>query len=89
MSARNVEQEFDNLKADFGKLSADLSALSAALRDLTGQDAQDYLAKLRSVAEARGQDAMASVGRHISQRPLASLLICFGLGFIIAKLIDR
>ena len=103
MSARNVEQEFDALKADFGKLSADLVVLSEALRSLTGQDAVNYLAKLRSFAGAeadglgtaatglgaRGQDALASVGRQISERPLASVLICFGLGLIISKLIER
>jgi ElaB/YqjD/DUF883 family membrane-anchored ribosome-binding protein len=103
MSARNVEQEFDSLKADFGKLSADLVALTEALRGLTGQDAKDYVAKLRSIAEAetdglraaaaglgaRGQDAMACVGRQISERPLASVLICFGVGLVIGKLIER
>ena len=103
MSARNVEQEFDSLKADFGKLSADLLALTEALRGLNGQDAKDGLAKLRSIAEseteglsaaaaalgARGQDAMASVGRQITERPVMSVLICFGLGLVIGKLLDR
>jgi ElaB/YqjD/DUF883 family membrane-anchored ribosome-binding protein len=103
MSARNVEQEFDSLKADFGKLSADLVALTDALRGLNGRDAKDYLAKLGSIAAgesdglraaaaelgARGQDAVASVGRQISDRPVMSVLICFGLGLLIGKLLDR
>jgi ElaB/YqjD/DUF883 family membrane-anchored ribosome-binding protein len=103
MSVRNVEQEFDSLRADFGKVRADLVALTEALGGLTGQDAKDCVAKLRSLAEAdadshraaatglgaRGQDAMACVGRQISERPLASVLICFGLGLVIGKFIER
>lgn len=103
MSVRNVEQDFDALKADFGKLSADLVNLTAALRDATGQGAQEYLAKVRSFTDqgsedvqaaaaalgARGRDAMNSVGEQIRDRPLMSLLICFGLGIVIGKLIDR
>ena len=103
MSTRNVELEIDTLKADFAKLSADLCGLTQALRGLDGQDAQDILAKLRAIAEAeteglraaaaglgaRGQDATAAVGRNIREHPVMSVLICFGLGLVIGKLIDR
>ncbi len=103
MSARNVEQEFDVLKADFGKLSGDLVRLTEALRDLTGEGAQGYLAKLRSATGqanedvhaaaaalgARGREGMEAIEQQVRARPLMSILICLGLGLIIGKLLDR
>ena len=103
MSARNVEQEFDVLKSDFGKLSTDLANLTTALRELTNQGAQDYVAKLRAAAGqanddihaaaaalgARGREGMETAAQHVRERPLASILICFGLGLVVGKLIDR
>ena len=103
MSARNVEAEFDTLKADFGKLSADLVRVTEALRDVTGQGAQDYLAKLRSVTGkagdevheaitelgSRGREGIEAVEHQVRERPLISILIGFGLGLVIGKLIVR
>ena len=103
MTTRNVEQEFDTLKSDFGKLSTDLSNLTAALRDLTAEGAQDYMAKLRAATEhangnvhaaaaalgARGREGLDAAAEHVRERPLASILICFGLGLVIGKLMDR
>jgi len=103
MAARNVEQEFDALKSDFGKLSTDLASLTAALRDLTTEGAQDTLAKLRAATAhangeihdaaaalgARGRDGVDAAIHHVRERPLTSILICFGLGLAIGKLLDR
>jgi len=103
MPGRNVEQEFDALKLDFGKLSSDLVRLTEALRDLTGEGAQEYVAKLRSVVSqanedaqaaaaalgARGREGIAAVEHQVRERPLMSILICFGVGLVIGKLIDR
>ncbi len=103
MSARNVEQEFDALKLDFGKLSSDMVGLTEALRDLAGRNAGEYGTKLRGVmgqateeVEAaaaalkdRGCQGAASVVHHMRERPLTSILVCFGLGVAIGKLMDR
>jgi ElaB/YqjD/DUF883 family membrane-anchored ribosome-binding protein len=103
MTARNVEQEFDALKADFGKLSTDLANLTTALREATGQGASDYLAKLRGAMEhangdvqaaaaalgARGREGMDAAAEHVRERPLTSILVCFGLGLVVGKLLDR
>jgi ElaB/YqjD/DUF883 family membrane-anchored ribosome-binding protein len=103
MSVRNVEQEFDALKSDFGKLSSDLGSLTEALRELTSESAQSYGAKLRAAAaqahedahaaaaalSARGREGMEAAAQQVRERPLASILVCFGLGLVLGKLIDR
>lgn len=103
MPARNVEQEFDALKLDFGKLSDDLVSLTAAMRELIDQGARDSAAKLRTAAGqahedihaaaaalgARGKEGVAAAAQQIRERPLTSILIGFGLGFVLGKLFDR
>ncbi len=103
MSVRNVEQEFDALKTDVGTLSADLVRLTEALRELTGEGAQGYWAKLRSVTGqaseevhaasaalgARGREGIDAIERQVRANPLMSILICLGLGLVIGKLLDR
>jgi ElaB/YqjD/DUF883 family membrane-anchored ribosome-binding protein len=96
MPPRTIEQEFDTLKADFSKLSSDLANLTEVLRDLTGQGAQASFDKLRAAAgngvdaaAAHGRDGVAAVMQQVRERPLASILVCFGLGLVIGKLIDR
>jgi ElaB/YqjD/DUF883 family membrane-anchored ribosome-binding protein len=103
MSARNVEQEFDALKSDFAKLSADLVNLTEAMRNLTGENAQEYMKKGRNVLDQankdveaaaaalgeRGRQGITAIAHQIKERPLTSILICLGLGIVVGKLIDR
>jgi ElaB/YqjD/DUF883 family membrane-anchored ribosome-binding protein len=103
MPARNVEQEFDALKADFGKLSSDFTNLAEAMRNLTGEEAQEFLKKGRdamgkaqhevaagaAALGAHGRQGIDCAARQIRERPLTSILICLGVGFVIGKLIDR
>jgi len=103
MPARNVEQEFDALKQDFAKLGTDLMGLTEAMRGLTTSEVQEHLAKLRAVMghanddveaaaralSAQGHKGMAAAARCVVERPLTSILVCFGLGVVIGKLIDR
>jgi len=103
MPARNVEQEFDALKLDFAKLGTDLMGLTEAMRGLTTTEVQEHLAKLRAVMghanddveaaalalSARGRKGVAVAAQCIGERPLTSILVCFGLGVVIGKLFDR
>jgi ElaB/YqjD/DUF883 family membrane-anchored ribosome-binding protein len=103
MAARNVEQEFDALKSDFGRLSSDLVNLTEAMRGLIGGDAQDTIAKVRTVMGqagesveataaalgARGRKGIACLEHQVRERPLTSILVCLGVGLVLGKLIDR
>jgi ElaB/YqjD/DUF883 family membrane-anchored ribosome-binding protein len=92
MPARNVEQEFDALKADFGKLSSDFVNLAEAMRNRTGEEAQEFLKKGRDAmdkAQEYGRQGIDCAARQIRERPLTSILICLVVGFVIGKLIDR
>ena len=102
MAEDNIRKEFEELKTDFDKLRGDIAGLVDALRD-AGMDraaeakadlGEQYSAqreKLRAAlnrARARGDEAVDDLEQGIAEHPLSSLAMAFGLGFIIAKLID-
>src|ERR1700719_521202 len=96
MTARNLETEFDTVKDDLTKLRADIAQLSAALKDVTSETVRDQLASIRgridaAAGEARvhGRQTIDELTDHIEERPLASVLLAFGVGLLIGKLLDR
>ncbi len=96
MTARNVEGEFDTLKDDLGKLRADVSNLSSALKDVTSDTVREQVeiirARIDSIAvdaKLQGRASLDDLTGRIEERPLASVLIAFGVGVLIGKLFDR
>jgi ElaB/YqjD/DUF883 family membrane-anchored ribosome-binding protein len=96
MATRNVEGEFDTLKDDLGKLRADVSNLSSALKDVTSDTVREQVeiirARIDSIAadaKLQGRASLDDLTGRIEERPLASVLIAFGVGVLIGKLFDR
>lgn len=85
MAERNIEKDIDALRSDFAALQSDLQALTRTLarraRTAAADTADDLL--------ARGRDGVAAVEGQVAERPLASLLIAFGAGVALGKLLDR
>ena len=97
-----IRKEMDALKADIAQLRQDIRGLTAAVRDVasdkarqTRSDTQERLqgawedleSKLDEVID-QGRATMGDVQSQIGQHPAGSLLTAFGVGFIIAKLLD-
>jgi ElaB/YqjD/DUF883 family membrane-anchored ribosome-binding protein len=97
-----IRKEMDALKADIAQLRQDIVGLTAAVRDVasdkvhkTRADTQervrsaweDLERKLDEVLE-QGKATMGNVENQIGQHPAGSLLTAFGVGFIVAKLLD-
>ena len=103
MAEADLAREMETLRADLAKLRSDLAGVAEALKDegqKKAQSARDGLTDLlHSVKEqigealdqagAKGKRSVEVVGHQIEERPLASLLTAFGVGFILAKLLDR
>jgi ElaB/YqjD/DUF883 family membrane-anchored ribosome-binding protein len=97
-----VREELDALKADIAQLRKDIMGLTAAVRDVASDKAQqtrtetqerlrgaweELERKLDAVIE-QGKSTMGDVQNQIGQHPAGSVLTAFGVGFIIAKLLD-
>lgn len=102
MADDNIRKEFEELKTDFNHLREDIASLVEALQDAgmdkvseakagLGEQYAERREKLRAAlnrARTRGDEAMDDIEQSISEHPLSSLAMAFGLGFIIAKLME-
>jgi ElaB/YqjD/DUF883 family membrane-anchored ribosome-binding protein len=96
MTARNIDGEFDNVKDDLTKLRNDIANLSNALKDVTSDTVNEQIALIRhridgitGDAKQHGRATLDDLTVRIEERPLASVLIAFGVGLLIGRILDR
>jgi ElaB/YqjD/DUF883 family membrane-anchored ribosome-binding protein len=96
MSSHDVESEFGTVKDDLVKLRADIANLSAALKELTSETVHEQVDSLKgridhltSDAKLRGRQTLDDLADQIEERPVSSVLIAFGVGILIGRLLDR
>ncbi len=96
MANRNLESELDLLRDDIDKLRTDLAALTGTLTASTREELEERVRRLREGAghmygEARRRvdEAPAALEKQVHDKPLTSLAVAFGVGFVIGKLFER
>lgn len=77
----NLNKEIEALKADLASLRSDISRLTGAARD----DISDFAGSARD----RGQKMEEGFEKRIGEHPWSSLLTAIGVGFVLAKVMDR
>jgi ElaB/YqjD/DUF883 family membrane-anchored ribosome-binding protein len=97
-----IRKELDALKADIAQLRGDIAALTAAVRDEASDKVHktkaeteervrgawaDLEEKLDEVLE-QGRSTVGDLETRVGQHPTGSLLTAFGVGFIVAKLLE-
>ena len=102
MTEDPISKELDALKADIAQLRQDIVGLTTAVRDVASDKAEktradtkeglrnaweDLEHKLDEVID-QGKSTMGDVQTQIGQHPASSLFTAFGIGFIVAKLLD-
>jgi len=92
--------DFDTIAGDLAALRRDFADLlsqmkSGALKDANGA-AENILGQLGDRAShlydsvtAQGERSVKAVGRQVEERPIMSLLIAFGVGFVASRLLSR
>jgi ElaB/YqjD/DUF883 family membrane-anchored ribosome-binding protein len=102
MADESIRRELDALKADIAQLREDIAGLTTAVRDTASEKVQktrdDTQERLRSTWEdlerklnetlEQGKATLGDVETRIGKHPAGSLLTAFGVGFIVAKLLD-
>lgn len=102
MAEADYQKEVQKLREDLAQLREDVSSLTQTLKDLGVQRTEDLKGSARAEYQRRreqfreqveglrdrGRDALDEVEESIGEHPMSSLLAAFGLGFIIAKMLD-
>lgn len=87
-----AHRDMDRLKADLDSLRRDLASLSGTLREVAVARGEQGAAVLRDYADhARGQaqEYFAEAERTVARNPLLSVAAAFGVGYLLARLMDR
>lgn len=90
-----LREDFNKLREDVGKLTETLKQLGLdrahgaqeRLNERIGE-AREKLRDRVDNAEQRGRAYYDQLENSVGERPLTSLLTAFGVGFVIAKLLD-
>jgi len=102
MTDDTLAKELESLKADISKLRADVADLTSALKGVAAEKADTANAKLHEeIREARdelrrrikhareyGEQRVDEFENQVGEHPVGSVLTAFGIGFVIAKLLD-
>lgn len=100
--AEEIRKELDALKNDIAQLRKDIASLSTAVKDVAADKVADGKAQAKEKAAGawedierkldevlgEGRETVRNVEQKIGEHPTGSLLTAFGVGFIIAKLMD-
>ncbi|MDE2229611.1 MAG: hypothetical protein KGL11_11300 [Alphaproteobacteria bacterium] len=94
--ARTDGADLDVIRDDIEALRKDLSRLmehvkSGAFQNIAGwvEEMSDDARRLYSQVLSEGERSAEALARQVDERPLASLLIAFGLGFLGGRLVLR
>jgi ElaB/YqjD/DUF883 family membrane-anchored ribosome-binding protein len=89
--AMDLTNDVDRLRGEIDEMRKDLKTLSRTMRDLgaeKGKEALEQVDYLRRRARKHATRAEEQIERGIEERPIISVVAAFGVGFLLAKLLD-
>lgn len=90
--AAETQKDIDDLKAQISSLKSDMSNIAESLSRLSGDvvtDGRDRLKQATEDQRRKAKEGREALEREITERPLTSMAAAFGIGFMLAKLLDR
>ncbi len=90
--ATATEKDLEELKSQYASLKSDLAEMSKSLSTLTRDGVAEGRKQVSEVADQAREQANETWGvleKEIEERPITSLAVALGIGFVIGKLIAR
>ena len=91
-----VAEDLAALKRDFAALMNQMSQLKSTAAKGASDAAESTLGEISDRVDhlydsvvAQGERSVKAIGRQVEERPVMSLLIAFGVGFIASRLLSR
>jgi ElaB/YqjD/DUF883 family membrane-anchored ribosome-binding protein len=87
-----IGNELEALQADFAALKEDFTSLARTASRKGAEALNGQKEALNGIAHSaieRGRSGVAAVEKQIVARPIASLVVAFGAGILLAKIMDR
>jgi ElaB/YqjD/DUF883 family membrane-anchored ribosome-binding protein len=80
-----LRDELTDLKADLANIKDDIKSLA----DSAMGRARDEARLVRDRSKARVQSSIGSMEEYVEEQPLTSVLVAFGVGLLMGKLMSR
>mgnify|MGYP000075067739 FL=1 len=91
MSEVDLQTELDALKEELGTIRADLAELKGPMKNIAialKENLAEALGTGLEKAKTTGKKAVEAVETTVEDKPLQSLLVAFGVGLLLGKLLD-
>jgi ElaB/YqjD/DUF883 family membrane-anchored ribosome-binding protein len=91
MGEHDLQTELDALKKELGNIRADLDELKGPVKGIAmalKENLADALGVGLEKAKCTGKKAVEAVETTVEDKPLQSVLVAFGVGLLLGKLID-
>jgi hypothetical protein len=87
--ANGGAHDLDSIRGDLDALKTDLGALLKHVKSGTVDGVTGEAKRLYGKLAAEGGETLENFAHQVEEKPLASLLIAFGVGFIFARILSR
>jgi ElaB/YqjD/DUF883 family membrane-anchored ribosome-binding protein len=99
----NPKDDLETLRADLKGIREDLTHVMEGMKGTAGQKVKEVAQNLKESGEQVGMPVLDQVGRvkekgtelaaqleeHVRERPMTSLLVAFGAGLILSRMMER
>lgn len=83
--ASDMNKDLHELRAEVSSLRSDITNIADTLKRLTGDAVTDATERSR----AKTKETRRSLEHQVQERPLTSAVVALGIGFVLAKLLER
>lgn len=90
--ATATDKELQELKDEFSELKSELSQIGKTVSQLARSATDEGRNRVRAAADQsreQARETWSAFEKEVEERPMTSIAIAIGIGFILGKLLDR
>lgn len=87
-----TEKDLKELRSEYASLKSDIAEMSKTISNLASDGMAEGRKRVRSAAKQsreQARETWGAVEHEIEERPITSLAVALGLGFVLGKLLSR
>ena len=88
-NSRTENGDLDVIAKDIAALKSDIGKLMEHMKDGAAETVSSNAQRLYGTLAAEGERSTEAIIRHVEEKPLASLLIAFAVGFVGGQILRR
>lgn len=88
----NTDREFKELRKELDGLKSDMGDIAETLGKIARGSAEHGRERIKGAADysrQQAREALGTVEKEVEERPLTSLAVALGIGFVLGRFIDR